>query len=180
MRIGCDHSTSPTTQNTRSRANATTAASEAFADTLASAVDATASEVDESRPPELSAATYRLFAAIDLERGDTEHAQGFLDRVPYSREAGLPLHRAGALSETGRWDYTPAAAALPETGIFDTASGQGLPDFLPYNTGETPSAGDCAGEVASTDAATEATGRTGNGRRIAEPDLAELLDVRSA
>ena len=178
MRIGCDHSTSPTTQSTRGRTNATAATSEQFADTLASAVEATTNDVDVSRPPELSAATYRLFAAIDLERGDTEHAQGFLDRVPYAREAGIPLHRTGALSETGRWDYTPAAAALPETGIFDTASGQGAPDFFPYNTGEPPSA-DCTGEVASTDTAAGAT-RGGGGRRIAEPDLAALLDVRSS
>ena len=45
-----------------------------------------------SRPPELSAATYRLFAAIDLERGDTEHAALFLAWSPDAREAGIPLH----------------------------------------------------------------------------------------
>ena len=129
MRIGADHSYSSTT-NSRGRV-ASQQTNQGFADTLASAAEASGSETN-SHPPELSAATYRLFAAIDLERGDTEHAALHLSRVADAREAGLPLHPSGVLSELGRWDYTEAAAALPETGRLDSLSGQGVLRFTSY------------------------------------------------
>lgn len=130
MRIAADHSSS-STLNARGRV-ASQQTDKGFADTLTSAVEASASETD-THPPEFSAATYRLFAAIDLEQGDTKNAARHLSRVADAREPGLPLHPSGVLSELGRWDYTEAAAALPETGRFDSATGQGEPTFIPYN-----------------------------------------------
>jgi hypothetical protein len=127
MRIGADHSYSSTT-NSRGRV-ASQQTNQGFAGTLASAAEASGSGI---HPPELSAATYRLFAAIDLERGDTKHAALHLSRVADAREAGLPIHPSGVLSELGRWDYTEAAAALPETGRFDSLSGQGVLRFTSY------------------------------------------------
>lgn len=128
MRIGADHSYSSTT-NSRGRV-ASQQTNPGFAGTLTSAVEASESGIHH--PPELSAATYRLFAAIDLERGDTKHAALYLSRVVDAREPGLPLHPSGVLSELGRWDYTEAAAALPETGRFDSRSGQGVLRFTSY------------------------------------------------
>jgi hypothetical protein len=142
VRVTSDHPCSSPT-NTRSRV-ASHQTDGAFADTLASAVEASESDAP-AHPPELSAATYRLFAAIDLERGDTKHAALHLSRVPDAREAGVPLQPTGLLSDVGRWDYTEAAAALPETGRFDTASGQGERTFIPYNARTVPApADDCA------------------------------------
>jgi hypothetical protein len=153
MRVACDspHSTSTTTS--RSRTASQRSESTGFADTLASAVESSESGSGSSRPPGLSAATYRLFAAVALERGDVETAARHLSRVPDAREAGLPVQPSGVLSESGRWDYTEAAAALPETGRFDSANGQGRLQFIPYNTyadADTPPAEDCAGETAAT------------------------------
>ena len=131
MRISTDHSCSSAPE-TRRR----TAASQrdaGFASTLASAVES-GEEETSGRKPELSAATYRLFAAVATERGDTTHADLFRARAADAREAGLPLHPSGVLSDTGRWDYTTAAAAIPETGHFDTATGQGVQSFIPYDT----------------------------------------------
>ena len=177
MRISNDHPCTPPSA-TRSRATGTQASDNPFATTLASAVEASDSETN-ARPPELSAATYRLFAAINLERGDTEAAARHLSRVPDAREAGIPLHPSGVLSEIGRWDYTEAAAALPETGRFDTASGQGAHHFIPYNAtgGDEPAADDCApAETAAADAATAETtirGRLGTRGAIDETELVE-------
>jgi hypothetical protein len=67
-----------------------------------------------------------------MERGDGEAAARYLAKVPDAREPGLPVVPSGVLAENGRWDYTSAAAALPETGVFDTASGQGARAFDPY------------------------------------------------
>jgi len=157
MRIQTDHSCAPVANN-RSRV-ASSQTDNKFADALASAVETSDTESDTGGPqPELSAATYRLFAAIDLERGDTEHAALHLSRVADAREAGLPLHPTGVLSDVGRWDYTSAAAALPDTGRFDTASGQGEATFIPYDaTGTQPSGSNCdpAENAAATDTATE-------------------------
>ena len=192
MRITNDHPCTPTAA-TRTRAAASEATDKGFAATLSSAVEASETESD-GPAPEFSAATYRLFAAVDLERGDTDHAALHLSRVPDAREAGIPLHPSGVLSEIGRWDYTEAAAALPETGRFDTATGQGLRTFIPYNTtGETPGAETPAGEecgpteTAAADAANAASirGRAGT-RGAASTELverqiragiAELLEV---
>lgn len=156
MRIESDHSCSPTNNNRTRVASSQT--DKGFADTLASAVGASDSETEiDGPPPEFSAATYRLFAAIDLERGDTEHAARHLSRVADAREAGLPLHPTGLLSEVGRWDYTEGAAALPETGRFDTATGQGEATFIPYNARrEQPAAGDCDPAETATAATNEA------------------------
>ncbi len=166
MRIGCEHTISTTT-DARTRV-ASQQRDGGFADTLASALEA--SDGDRSGPePELSAATYRLFAAIDLERGDTKHAALHLSRVPAAREAGIPPHPTGLLSETGRWDYTPAAAALPETGRYDSGSGQGLRTFIPYNTWEEqPVPPECADETATADAAADqrTTGRGSRSGRV--------------
>ncbi|MCC6850341.1 MAG: hypothetical protein IT294_17770 [Deltaproteobacteria bacterium] len=133
MRIGFDHSCSSATETRRRVAAPQTG--HGFAGALASAVeggdDASSSG---GRKPELSAATYRLFAAVAAERGDTAHAEHFRARAVDAREAGIPLHPSGVLSDTGRWDYTEAAAAIPETGHFDTATGQGMRTFIPYNT----------------------------------------------
>jgi hypothetical protein len=189
VRITTDHSCSPTTNN-RSRI-ASPQADQGFADTLASAVEASEGDGGNDGPaPELSAATYRLFAAINLERGDTEHAALHLSRVPDAREAGLPLHPTGLLSEIGRWDYTEAAAALPETGRFDSATGQGEATFIPYNAKRVkPASDDCAPvETAATDAANAAAidrlhGLAASTRNAQAPRLAlrdgieELLDV---
>ena len=152
MRIQSDHPCSSAT-NARGRV-ASQQIANGFADTLASAAAASDTETT-THPPELSAATYRLFAAIELARGDTAHAALHLSRVPDAREAGIPLHPAGVLSEIGRWDYTEAAAALPQTGRFDTATGQGEHTFIPYNTlAERPATGNRAPtEAATTDAA---------------------------
>ena len=148
MRIGCDHSVSSTT--TSDRRVVAQQRDAGFADTLASAVDAADTQTD-ARPPEVSAATYRLFAAIALERGDTKHADLHLSRVPDAREAGIPLAPAGLLSDVGRWDYTEAAAALPQTGKFDTATGQGVRSFIPYNARpDAPAPSDCTGESTTT------------------------------
>jgi hypothetical protein len=152
MRIGCDHSVASTTSSERRVAVQQRDAG--FADTLASAVEADTDT--DARPPELSAATYRLFAAIDLERGDTKHAELHLSRVPDAREAGIPLQPAGVLSDVGRWDYTEAAAALPETGKFDSATGQGVGAFIPYNARpDAPKPGDCTGEPTTTATASD-------------------------
>jgi hypothetical protein len=183
MRIESNHSC-PSTTNNRSRV-ASSQTDNGFADQLASAVDASDSDTDtatDTRPPELSAATYRLFAAIDLERGDTLHAALHLSQVPDAREAGLPLHPAGLLSGIGRWDYTEEAAALPETGRFDTASGQGEATFIPYNArpAQPAAASECdPAETAGADATTEtaidrlrAAASTASTRNIAAPDIA--------
>ena len=153
MRIGCDHSVSSTSPSDRRSVAQQREAG--FADTLASAVDAAGTETN-ARPPELSAATYRLFAAIDLERGDTKHAELHLSRVPDAREAGIPLEPAGLLSDVGRWDYTEAAAALPQTGKFDTATGQGVRSFIPYNARpDAPASSGCTGEPTTTTAVSD-------------------------
>lgn len=129
MRIGSDHTTSPTAAN---RGRTTSSRSDSgFADTLNTAVASEATSSGGS-PPELSAATYRLFASVFMERGDGEAAARYLAKVPDAREAGLPVVPSGVLAENGRWDYNSAAAALPETGIFDSASGQGARTFDPY------------------------------------------------
>jgi hypothetical protein len=180
VRITNDHPCTPTTA-TRTRTPAADANDTPFATTLASAVEASDGETN-ARPPELSAATYRLFAAIDLERGDTEHAALHLSRVPDAREAGVPLHPSGVLSEIGRWDYTRAAAALPETGRFlDTArSGQGEHNFIPYDAtgGDDPASEDCGpAESAATDTATTATIRGRFAPRGAATDT-ELTERR--
>lgn len=129
MRIASDHQASST--NTARSRTASRQSDSGFGNTLASALGATGDE-KTGPPPELSAATYRLFAAINLERGDTAHAARHLARVADAREAGLPVHPSGALAENGRWDYTAAAAALPETGIFESTSGQGKLRFTAY------------------------------------------------
>lgn len=167
MRIGSDHACSPTSA---ARTRAASSRSDAgFADALATVQSGhTASG---GSPPELSAATYRLFAAVALERGDTNAAARYLAKVPDAREAGLPVVPSGVLAENGRWDYTTAAAALPETGVFDTASGQGARSFAPYAMPQsTPSADDCAPtETAAADR-----------RPAASPsDLAERLRYRN-
>ncbi len=162
MRVTNDHSCSPAA-NTKTRV-ASQQTDNGFASTLASAVESGDDGESNSRPPEFSAATYRLFAAIDLERGDTEHAALHLSRVADAREAGIPLHPSGVLSELGRWDYTEGAAALPETGVFDTASGQGEHNFIPYNVtgGDEPAAEDCAPTetAAAADATTQVASET--------------------
>ena len=153
MRIQSEHSCAPATDG-RSRI-ASSRSDNGFADTLASAVQSSDTGSDGgSPPPELSAATYRLFAAIDLERGDTEHAALHLGRVADAREAGLPLQPSGLVSNVGRWDYTQAAAALPETGRFDTASGQGQATFIPYDAtgGQRATSGCDPTETAAADA----------------------------
>lgn len=129
MRIGSDHATSPTAAN-RSRTTSSRSDNR-FADTLNTAVASEATSSGGS-PPELSAATYRLFASVFMDRGDSEAAARYLAKVPDAREPGLPVVPSGVLAENGRWDYTSGAAALPETGIFDTASGQGERTFDPY------------------------------------------------
>ena len=129
MRIGTDHAR-PSTPAAQSRV-ASTRSDTGFADALTTAVASPATSSGGS-PPELSAATYRLFASVFMERGDTEAAARYLAKVPDAREAGLPVVPSGVLAENGRWDYNSAAAALPETGIFDTASGQGTRTFDPY------------------------------------------------
>jgi hypothetical protein len=189
MRIHADHGCTPIATNRTHVASSQT--DNGFADALASAVESGDGETDSDGPaPELSAATYRLFAAIDLERGDTKHADLHLSRVADAREAGLPLHPTGLLSDVGRWDYTEAAAALPETGRFDTASGQGEATFIPYNaTGKATSAGDCdPAETAAVDAATETAldrlraavaaspGRNADATRLALREIADLIE----
>jgi len=131
VRIGSDHSYLSTI-NARGHVSSPQT-NQGFADTLASAVGSSASGTD-GPPPELSAATYRMFAAISIERGNTEQAAIHLSRVADAREPGLPLRPSGVLSESGRWDYNEAAAALPETGRFDSGTGQGNLTFIPYNT----------------------------------------------
>ena len=171
MRIGPDHGCSPTSAT---RGRATSSRSDAgFADELATAT-AVESEATSSggSPPELSAATYRLFASVFAERGDTEAAARYLAKVPDAREAGLPVVPSGVLAENGRWDYNSAAAALPETGIFDTASGQGARTFEPYVMPQsTPSAEDCAPTETAAADATPAAAATAD-------DLAERLRRR--
>lgn len=163
VRITNEHPCSPAA-NTKTRVSSQQT-DNGFASTLASAVESSDGESD-GPPPEFSAATYRLFAAIDLERGDTKHAALHLSRVADAREAGIPLHPSGVLSEIGRWDYTEAAAALPETGRFDTASGQGAHHFIPYNvTGDDePAAEDCA--PTATAAAADATVEVANATSV--------------
>jgi hypothetical protein len=129
VRVTNNHSCSSATETKKSVAQAHS--SNGFAEALSSA---TASDDDgNTRKPELSAATYRLFAAVATERGDTTHANLFRTRAAAAQEAGIPLHPSGVLSETGRWDYNEKAAKIPETGHFDTATGQGLRTFIPYN-----------------------------------------------
>jgi hypothetical protein len=129
MRIGSDHATSPTAAS-RSRTTSSRSGG-GFADTLNTAVASKATSSGGS-PPELSASTYRLFASVFMERGDSEAAARYLAKVPDAREAGLPVVPTGVLAENGRWDYNSAAAALPETGVFDSATGQGARTFDPY------------------------------------------------
>lgn len=137
MRIGFDHSSSSATDTRRRVASSRSDAG--FADALASAAEANDDEGTSanSRKPELSAATYRLFAAVALQRGDTAHADHFRARAADAREAGLPVHPSGVLAENGRWDYTPAAALIPETGRFDSRSGQGVLRFTSYGPADT-------------------------------------------
>lgn len=165
MRIGTDHARSsmPTTE---SRVGSTRSDS-GFADALTTAVASPATSSGGS-PPELSAATYRLMASVFLERGDTAAAARYLAKVPDAREAGLPAVPSGVLAENGRWDYTAAAAALPETGVFDTASGQGARTFEPYAMPQSTPAVD---DRASTEPGRPAPPATG-------PDLAERLRRR--
>lgn len=140
MRIGSDHSCSSATETRRRATSSPT--DNGFASALASAVETT-DEENTGPAPELSAATYRLFAAVATDRGDTAHADLFRARASDAREAGLPLHPSGVLSETGRWDYTEGAAAIPETGHFDSATGQGEHSFIPYNTTRDTAPADC-------------------------------------
>ncbi len=128
MRIVSDHSSSSATATQRLAASLQT--DNGFADSLASAVE-TNDQTNRARP-ELSAATYRLFAAVAIERGDTAHADLFRARAAAAGEAGLPLRPSGVLSDNGRWDYNEAAAAIPETGTFPTGTGQGVSVFVPY------------------------------------------------
>jgi hypothetical protein len=172
MRISSDHSCTAATE-TRKRV-ASSQSDNGFAQALASAVESSDEEGPRGSQPEFSAATYRLFAAVATERGDEKHASLFRARAADAREAGIPLHPAGVLSETGRWDYTDAAAAIPETGHFDTASGQGTATFIPYDTtrdrdvaGEPE---DCAGETAAA-SANDVLDRL----RIATADLGDTI-----
>jgi hypothetical protein len=126
VRIGFDPNGSAAEPRRRSTSSAT---SNGFADVLTAATREGSGTGPE---PELSSATYRLFAAIAAERGDAAHATHFRNRAAEAREAGLPLHPSGVLAENGRWDYTPAAAAIPETGRFDSRSGQGVLRFTSY------------------------------------------------
>jgi hypothetical protein len=174
MRISSDHSCTSATE-TRKRVASSSQSDNGFAQALASAVESNDEESPSSgSKPEFSAATYRLFAAVATERGDEAHASLFRARAADAREAGIPLHPAGVLSETGRWDYTAEAAAIPETGHFDTASGQGSATFIPYNTTrDTDTAGqpeDCAGETASASA-----NDVLNRLRIATDDLGDTI-----
>jgi hypothetical protein len=161
VRIGSDHSCSSPTETRRTVASSRS--DNGFAEALASAAETTgttASDTEASGPaPELSAATYRLFAAVAIDRGDDAHAELFRARAADAREAGLPLHPAGVLSDTGRWDYTEEAAAIPETGHFDSASGQGERTFIPYNTGHVPAPTGCdpAADAAAAATAGDAT-----------------------
>ena len=131
MRIATDTSCSSATE-TRRR-TAASRSDDGFASALASAVESS-DEEPTGQKRELSAATYRLFAAVATERGDTTHADLFRASAANAWEAGLLLHPSGVLSDIGRWDYTTAAAAIPETGHFDTATGQGVQSFIPYDT----------------------------------------------
>lgn len=164
MRIGTDHARSSTPM-TQGRVAATRSDS-GFADALTTAVASPAAS--SGSPPELSAATYRLMASVFLERGDTDAAARYLAKVPDAREAGLPAVPSGVLADNGRWDYTPAAAALPETGVFDTASGQGARTFEPYAMPQSTPAVD--------DRAAREPGRPAP--PVAGPDLAERLRRR--
>lgn len=175
MRIGTDHHACSFASDTR-RSAASSRGDSGFADVLASAADASDQTASDSATsgadPELSAATYRLFAAVATDRGDTAHANLFSARAADAREAGLPLHPAGVLSDTGRWDYTPAAAAIPETGHFDTASGQGTASFIPYNTLETPASTGC-------DPATETAAAT-TGSETASSNVVDRIHTEVA
>lgn len=167
MRIGTDH-TRPSTPAAQSRV-ASSRSDTGFADSLTTAVASEASSSGGS-PPELSAATYRLMASVFMERGDGEAAARYLAKVPDAREAGLPAVPSGVLAENGRWDYNSAAAALPETGIFDSASGQGARSFDPYVMPQTTPAPD---ECPPTETA------AGTTRTPATPsDLADRLRYR--
>ena len=176
MRIQSDHSCSSTTEARKRVASSQT--DNGFAQALASAVEGNDEEASGSKP-ELSAATYRLFAAIATERGDDAHANLFRARATEAREAGIPLHPAGLLSEPGRWDYTEAAAAIPETGHFDTASGQGSATFIPYNTTRDGEASeepeDCAPAAASVETAGPGASDVIDRLRIATADLSDSI-----
>jgi len=177
VRIQSDHSCSSATETRKRVASSQT--DNGFAQALASAVESGDEETSSGSKPEFSAATYRLFAAIATERGDDAHAELFRARATEAREAGIPLHPAGLLSETGRWDYTEAAAAIPETGRFDTASGQGSATFIPYNTtgdddvAETPE--DCDPAAASIETAGAAANEALERLRIAGADLSDSI-----
>jgi hypothetical protein len=173
VRIGPDHPY-PSASETRRRLAAPSATT-GFADALTSAAEtgAAASAGSHGHEPELSAATYRLFAAVALERGDTAHADHFRARAADAREAGLPLHPSGVLAENGRWDYTSAAAAIPETGRFDTASGQGTAAFVPYDTTARSSAPQRHAPATPTTIAN--LRGTGSARAAAHPELDALL-----
>ncbi len=167
MRIGTEHACSQATETRRSVASSQS--DSGFAEALASASEAsdatdTAASADSTSgpDPELSSATYRFFAAVAIERGDTAHANLFSARAADAREAGLPLHPAGVLSDTGRWDYTSAAAAIPETGHFDTASGQGTASFIPYNTVDAPASVTGCDPATDTAAATSGSDAASN------------------
>ncbi|MCC6764835.1 MAG: hypothetical protein IT293_09250 [Deltaproteobacteria bacterium] len=185
MRIGSNHSCSSATETRRRVVSPQT--DSGFAGALASAVESGDGESGggTGRKPELSAATYRLFAAVAIERGDTVHADHFRARAADAREAGIPLHPSGVLSDTGRWDYTEDAAAIPETGHFDTATGQGVRTFIPYNTTRDRNAEAPSGAEAPHDcppAAARSTGLASSGlrgaqttRATAHPELDALL-----
>ncbi len=157
MRVTNQQSFLPPTETRKSTHQ--TASRNAFADALDSA---TASDDGGRGKPELSAATYRLFASVAVERGDTVHANLFRARAAAATEAGIPLQPSGFLSENGRWDYTEAASKIPETGHFDTATGQGMRSFVPYKNGAKTAATTTAIAQAATDATTTARARSGS------------------
>lgn len=182
MRIGSDHSCSSASETRRRVASSQT--DNGFASALASAVES-GDEESSGPKPELSAATYRLFAAVATERGDTAHADLFRSRASDAREAGIPLHPSGVLSDTGRWDYTEAAAAIPETGHFDTATGQGVRTFIPYNTtrdAEAPADCDPTSEAAAAPTQVASAGIRGTRTTRVETDatLEALLATLSS
>jgi hypothetical protein len=177
MRIQSDHSCTSATETRKRVVSSQT--DNGFAQALASAVETNDDDGSSGSKPEFSAATYRLFAAIATERGDEAHASQFRARAADAREAGIPLHPAGVLSETGRWDYTEDAAAIPETGHFDTASGQGSATFIPYNAtragGVEGEPEDCDPAAAAAETATASANDAINRLRIAAADLGDTI-----
>ena len=177
MRIQSDHSCTSVTETRKSVASSQS--DNGFAQALASAVEGNDEETSSGSKPEFSAATYRLFAAIATDRGDEAHASLFRARAADAREAGIPLHPAGVLSETGRWDYTEDAAAIPETGHFDTASGQGSATFIPYDATHDGDVAnepeDCDPAAAAAETATASANDAINRLRIAAADLSDSI-----